>query len=501
MQVSRTTVLRWILAGMIGLSGGVWPALTPSHAGDQPQPRTIQFTLDRPLDAAAAPFVMASVGGLFSAEGLAVGTNVATSSADAIARVADGSSDFALVDINALIGFRDKPGAAPVKAVFVLFNQAPYAIIARKSRGIKALADMEGKNLGVAEGDLSIRLWPAVARQNGIKLSSVKQNTISAAVREPMLSAGQVDAVTGFSYLSAINLRDRGVPADDLAVLRFADYGCEAYGFAVIVSPRLATAKPDAVKGFVRAVIGGTNLAIKDPARAEVVVAQLNAMGNGQWKAWTRQQLADANAGAMFEEGILVIIIGGCVVLGIIIGVAAVIAVVPLVNGLAAGRVAYAQVGGAAIARSTATAVASSVGRRLGRGPKMMRVVGEPGDVGAALTAPGFLESYRAIAGPSWRNEVDASVGLEIGSFRVDKHAARVDAPVLFQIADFDSAAPPYAASKTAFKAHAEVRHYPCDHFDIFAGNDFFEPCVTHEIGFLRRHLASNADVVEAATR
>ncbi|KSU57354.1 alpha/beta fold hydrolase [Gordonia sp. JH63] len=181
--------------------------------------------------------------------------------------------------------------------------------------------------------------------------------------------------------------------------------------------------------------------------------------------------------------------------------VAAVIAVVPLVNGLAAGRVAYAQVGGAAIARSTATAVASSVGRRLGRGPKMLRVVGEPGDVGAALTAPGFLESYRAIAGPSWRNEVDASVGLEIGSFRVDKHAARVDAPVLFQIADFDSAAPPYAASKTAFKAHAEVRHYPCDHFDIFAGNDFFEPCVTHEIGFLRRHLASNADVVEAATR
>lgn len=121
--------------------------------------------------------------------------------------------------------------------------------------------------------DLSIRLWPAVARQNGIKLSSVKQNTISAAVREPMLSAGQVDAVTGFSYLSAINLRDRGVPADDLAVLRFADYGCEAYGFAVIVSPRLATAKPDAVKGFVRAVIGGTNLAIKDPARAATEVA------------------------------------------------------------------------------------------------------------------------------------------------------------------------------------------------------------------------------------
>ncbi|MFE0751433.1 alpha/beta hydrolase [Gordonia sp. NPDC058843] len=181
--------------------------------------------------------------------------------------------------------------------------------------------------------------------------------------------------------------------------------------------------------------------------------------------------------------------------------VAAVIAVVPLVNGLAAGRIAYAQVGGAAIARSTATAVASSVARRLGRAPKMMRVVGEPGDVGAALTSPGYLESYRAIAGPSWRNEVDASVGLEIGSFRADKFAARVNAPVLFQIADFDAVAPPHAASKTAFKASAEVRHYPCDHFDIFAGNEFFEPCVAHEISFLTRHLASNTSDVEAAAR
>ncbi|MBN9466682.1 ABC transporter permease [Brevundimonas sp.] len=68
--------------------------------------------------------------------------------------------------------------------------------------------------------------------------------------------------------------------------------------------------------------VGPLMIKLRDPARAPVVVAQLNAMGKGQWKAWTKQELAEANAGAMFEEGILVIIIGGCVVLGIIIGVA-----------------------------------------------------------------------------------------------------------------------------------------------------------------------------------
>ena len=271
MRALRTKALCFILASLSGLCGIASLVTNAALAADETRsPVAIQFSFDRPIDAAAAPFVMAATGGLFAAEGLGVTTNVAAGSPDAIARVAAGTSDFALVDINALIRFRDrdKQGVPPVKAVFVLFNKAPYAIVARKSRGVTALSDIEGKNLGVAEGDLSIRLWPAVAKLNGIKTGSVKQSSISAAVREPMLSAGQVDAVTGFSYLSAVNLRDRGIPADDLAVLKFADYGCEAYGFAVIVNPTLATAKPEAVKGFVRAVIGGLNLVIKDPNAA-----------------------------------------------------------------------------------------------------------------------------------------------------------------------------------------------------------------------------------------
>ena len=272
-------VLLASLAGLCAIAG-----LMASHvlAADEPRaPLQIQLSLDRPIDAAAAPFVMATAGGLFGAEALAVTTNIASGSPDALARVAAGTSDFALVDINALMRFRDKDkqGDPKIKAVFVLFNKAPYSIIARKSRGIQALTDIEGKTLGVAEGDLSIRLWPAVASLNGIKLKSVKQSSISAAVREPMLSAGQIDAVTGFSFLSAINLRDRGVPADDLAVLKFADYGCEAYGFAVIANPQLSAAKPEAVRGFVRAVIGGLNLTVKDPSAAATEVA--NRMDGG----------------------------------------------------------------------------------------------------------------------------------------------------------------------------------------------------------------------------
>jgi NitT/TauT family transport system substrate-binding protein len=255
-----------LLASLVGLTAFLCPGA--GRAEDVKPPLAVQLSFDRPLEASMAPFIVAENRGLFAAEGLSVRNDFANGSPEAIARVASGASDFALVDINELIRFRGKANAPAIKAVFVLFNQSPYAVVARKSRGIRALTDVEGKTVGVAEGDLSFHLWPSLARQNGIKVSGMKIYKMSASVREPILSAGQVDAVAGFSYLSAVNLRDRGVPAGDLAVLRYNDYGCEAYGFAIIVNPAFAAAKPDAVRGFVRAVISGTNFAIRKPETA-----------------------------------------------------------------------------------------------------------------------------------------------------------------------------------------------------------------------------------------
>jgi len=266
MKTTRRSI--WLVALRLGFAGLMCLDAAIGRADDARAPIPVHLTFDRPIEASMAPLIAASSRGLFAAEGLAVGTDVAAGSPDAIARVVSGASDFALVDINELIRFRSKADAAPVKAVFVLFNQSPYAIVARKSRGIRSLSDLDGKTIGVAEGDLSFYLWPALAKQNGLKTSSMKIYRMSAAVREPILSAGQVDAVAGFTYLSAVNLRDRGVPSGDLAVLRYNDYGCEAYGFAIIVSPSFAVAKPEAVRGFVRAAISGTHFAIRTPEAA-----------------------------------------------------------------------------------------------------------------------------------------------------------------------------------------------------------------------------------------
>jgi uncharacterized protein len=168
--------------------------------------------------------------------------------------------------------------------------------------------------------------------------------------------------------------------------------------------------------------------------------------------------------------------------------VAAVVSLTPLVDGRAAARLALKHHRPSTMLRSTGAGLRSRVSALRGGEPVLMPVVARPGELGA-LTLPGHLESYLALAGPTWRNEVDASVGFELGNHRPARHAASLRCPLLVQIADFDRSAPPRASAKAAEAGRAEVRHYPCDHFDVWPGRDWFEPTLEHQLHFLRRHL------------
>ncbi len=164
--------------------------------------------------------------------------------------------------------------------------------------------------------------------------------------------------------------------------------------------------------------------------------------------------------------------------------VAAMISLTPLVDGLAAGRHALATHTKREMLRSSVAGFASKLGKT-----RMMPIVARPGELGC-LTIEGSYDDYLALAGPSWRNEIDATVGLELGNHRPGKVAKQVTCPTLVQIADFDRSAPPQAAAKAAFHARAVVRHYPCDHFDVWEGKAWHEATVRHQVDFLTRLFA-----------
>lgn len=67
--------------------------------------------------------------------------------------------------------------------------------------------------------------------------------------------------------------------------------------------------------------VGPLMVQIKDAARAEIVRDQLNAAADGRYRAWTREELAQANEGALMKEQIIGIMLGFSVFLGFLIGV------------------------------------------------------------------------------------------------------------------------------------------------------------------------------------
>jgi NitT/TauT family transport system substrate-binding protein len=136
--------------------------------------------------------------------------------------------------------------------------------------------DLEGKKLGAPAPDGAYAQWKIFVQANGIDASKVKIEAVGFPVREPMLQNGQVDAITGFSFSSFINLKSMGVPTDDIVVMLMADYGVNLYGNAIIVNPKFAAEKPEAVKGFLRAFVKGLKDTIKDPSTAVDSVIKRN---------------------------------------------------------------------------------------------------------------------------------------------------------------------------------------------------------------------------------
>jgi NitT/TauT family transport system substrate-binding protein len=268
MYKERKTARWWILgAAAAALAAAASPAAAQT---------AIRFSLDWKFEGTQAPFLLALDKGYFKAEGLDVTIDTGSGSVEPINRVAAGTYQMAFADINSLVKFRDQNPQAPIKAVFMVYNNPPFSVVARKSRGIASPKDLEGKKLGAPAADGAFAQWPIFAKANDIDIAKVAIMNVGFPVREPMLVAGEVDAITGFSFASYINVKYSGMPKEDIIVMLMAEYGVSLYGNAVLVSPAFAAEKPGAVRGFMRALTRALRDTVKDPAAAIVPVLKRN---------------------------------------------------------------------------------------------------------------------------------------------------------------------------------------------------------------------------------
>src|SRR5581483_6565830 len=169
--------------GRAGLLASILAAALPTVSASAQT--NIKFSLDWKFEGPAAPFTVAIDKGYFKAEGLDVTIDTAAGSLEPITRVASGTYDIGIGDINSLIKFRDANPGVPIKAVYMFYNKPAFSIVGRKSRGVAAPKDLEGKKLGAPPADGAYAQWPIFTQANGIDPAKVTIVSVGFPVREP----------------------------------------------------------------------------------------------------------------------------------------------------------------------------------------------------------------------------------------------------------------------------------------------------------------------------
>ena len=269
-------------------------ALAVSATGALAQTK-VPFALDWKFEGPSAAYFAAIDNGHFGAVGLDVEISAGKGSLDAIPKVATGAFPIGFADINSLIKFLDQNPGAPVTAVMMVYDKPPFAVVGRKSQGVSGPADLEGRVLGAPPPDGAWAQFPAFASANGLDVSKITVEPVGFPTREPMLAEGKVDAITGFSFSSYLNLVRLGVPEDDISTILMADYGLSLYGNAIIVNTDFASENAGLVTDFLGAVAKGWKDVIADPEMGAKAVAARNPASDVALETRRLQLAIDAN--------------------------------------------------------------------------------------------------------------------------------------------------------------------------------------------------------------
>lgn len=211
---------------------------------------------------AFAPFQIAKAKGYYKAEGLDVEFQVGKGGADVAKQVAVGNADLGG-------GIGDTPlivraNGLTVKGVALLGGQSLTAIYVRKDAGVKSLADLKGKNVGVlAFQDTTYYNLLAALASAGLSKDDVSIQAVGPAGVVQLMISGSLQAISGVPEWAA-GIEAASIPLDRYAI----DQIFPAMAQAILASDKVAKERPKAVKSFVAATLKAMGEIMADPEKA-----------------------------------------------------------------------------------------------------------------------------------------------------------------------------------------------------------------------------------------
>ncbi|MCC6608388.1 MAG: ABC transporter substrate-binding protein [Burkholderiales bacterium] len=244
-----------------------------AEAGKCTNPTKLTFRLNWVNDYEQVPYYAALENGYYRAQCLDVTIQPGRGSTDTVTIVGAGTAQIGIADTTSVMTGQAK--GVPVTGVGVAWQKNTAAVFF----GPKTLAtvhnppqldDLYGKTYGAVTFASPYIFWRAFAKQQNLDLSKIKQVSLTPPGYAE-LSQGAVDFIITFGEMQAL-LEAKGVQT---RLLKFADFGMQGYGLAILANNAWLKDHKDAMKGFLIATARGMDWSIKHPEEGVKIEAKV----------------------------------------------------------------------------------------------------------------------------------------------------------------------------------------------------------------------------------
>jgi NitT/TauT family transport system substrate-binding protein len=265
-------VFRLVICAVLfaGLLAGCGPEPTPT----EPPVEAVSLQLQWVTQAQFAGYYVALDKGWYAEEGIDLTIQAGGPDLVAVDLVTAGVHDFGtslLADL--MVAVAD---GKPAISIAQIQQTNGLLLLAHRSSGIEEPADFAGKRVGVWLGGWETQFNALMAREG---LTPQDFELVSQGFSMDPFLDGSLDVASAMIYNEYHVVLESGVPAKDVNIIDYADYGLDFPGDVLFTSRRLAEDRPDLCSRMLRASLRGWTYAVEHPEEAVQIVLKYDESG------------------------------------------------------------------------------------------------------------------------------------------------------------------------------------------------------------------------------
>jgi len=278
-QRSFTKALRAVVTAL--LFPAVLLAFSPAAIAQTPTSVTLRLAWIPGLGGDQPAYFLGVEKGFYKQAGIDLRLVEGKGAAPNSTLLAQKSEEFSVIDANVLaLGVGQ---GLPIRSVGTFVQQAPFDLVFSTSSGIKTVADLKGKTVGLQSGEAMTDLFNRLLVVNNVDPKSVRVVSITGANKPQVLYQGQVDAVGAYVTGDFYRVKLGAPPGFTVDHLLYKDLGVTTLNASIAAHTDLIRDNPGLIKRFMTATVRAWEYARKNPAEAVEATLKANPKSNKQF--------------------------------------------------------------------------------------------------------------------------------------------------------------------------------------------------------------------------